>query len=470
MIIPLIGQLTVKATNEAMQQFQNVHFFVYEGVNGRRIKTAAQEGFEVGATPGSGDGTAIKIWSGGGNNVVSAFGASTSTIYNALSSLGTLGGVCNFITETSISGTAHLFFTIASGAKAYFYPAGGAITEITDGDFPANNSLTLTGPFVHFAGFNGIMCTNGEFYHSDLNSASGWTSTAKLTAQAQPDPGVAAILYRDYVILFGQRTYEPHYNAGNASGAVISRIAGAQRNVGLINQYAVVPFMDTIAWAGTQAGVGVFMMDGLEPKRISTAPVEPVIRNAVASTRLHVLTSWGRPRLLVVSSANDSDGFIYDPYTGMWTYTASGTSLNITQADNVQSSAVHHSTVFLGANNDGKWYRNSNLGAANVVLRTDFMDFGTGKKKTANSMRILGDSQGASVTVSVKWTDVNGGTYGPSTAKTIVVGSSTPSLLESITNLGTFRRRSFELSWDGSGSNVMQALESIEIDLEPCDL
>jgi hypothetical protein len=467
MIVPLIGQLTVKTVSGAMQQFQNVHFFAYEGLNGRRIKTAAQEGFEVGATPGSGNGTAIKVWSGGGNNVVSAFGDTNSTIYNALSSLGSITGTAKFITETSISGTANIFIT--TGLKGYFYPSGGAITEITDGDFPANNSLTLTGPFVHFSGFNGIMCTNGEFYHSDLNSASGWTSTAKLTAQTQPDPGVAAIQHRDFIILFGQKTYEPHYNAGNASGAVISRVAGAQRQVGLINQYAVVPFMDTIAWAGTQAGVGVFLMDGLEPKRISTAPVETVMRNAVSTTRLHVLTSWGRPRLLVVSSANDNDGFLYDPYTGMWTYTSFG-AINITQADTVQSSAVHHATVFVGANNDGKWYRNSNVGASSVILTTDFMDFGTGKRKTANSMRILGDSQGSSVTVSVKWTDVDGGTYGPSTAKTIVVGSSTPSLLESITNLGTFRRRSFELTWDGSTTGAMQALESIELDLEQCDL
>ena len=475
--IPLVGQITSADVSTAQQTFKNVHFIPYDNpATGKKtIHCASLEVYENSNTPGSGseDGTAIRVWSGNSNAIVTAFGATNSTIYSGGSSLGSITGICNFITESVVSGTATLFMTSASN-KGYYYPSGGSITEITDTDFPAKQTpaRTITGSFVHFDGFNGIMCTDGTFWHSDVNSASSWTSTATIEAQDQPDAGVAAIKYRNYIILFGKSSYEPHINTGNAAGAVVSRVSGAARKVGLINQYAVTQIGDNIAWCGTQNGVGVFMLDGMEPRRISTFPVETRLRQKTGTARLHVLSSWGRAKLLLTfeSSLNQS-GYLYDPDTGLWSEWRSQNGY-ITQGDSLQLDSSTYGCFFVGANGDRSYRRNSNTGSGGSEIYTSFLDFGTSNRKRMLSVSVVGHSfLGTQGSVYVGYLDKSynfPSAYpnGYSDPRQFVLSGSGTRENPRIYRWGTFVSRSFYVTWSGLSAGNLFALEALEIEYE----
>lgn len=477
--IPLVGNITARDPASAAptlrisdQFFQNVMFTQFENGGERTTYVSAQEGLSAHpSAPGAGsnNGSAVKVWTGFGNAIVSAFGSTNSTIYVNTTSLGAITGKAGYISETvNASGTPTLFIT-SEGNRGYYYENGGALTEITDVDFPPKQTpaRTITGNFVHFAGFSGIMCTDGTFWHNDFNAPASWSSSASLAAQDQPDAGVAAIRKGDYIILFGQNTYEPHQNTGNAAGSVLSRVQGAARNVGLINQYSLVPFLDSVAWVGTQNGVGVFIMDGLEPRRISTRPIEMALRasnwGALNFVRLHVLTCWGTPRLwLVVRDLPDAKrGFVYDPFTDRWTVLEITTA--VTQADTVQipGGGGVVSSVVVGNNANGRYSQNSLLGQLDPVVQTKALDFGTQKRKVLKSLRLVGESE-VSTQVSVSWSDDDYASF--STARLLTL--STTRVFPITWRCGEFRRRAFKISWADSVSEKLLRLEAIELEYE----
>ena len=171
-------------------------------------------GFATHTTPATGNiGTAIRIWlgQGTGDSVITAFGGSNSTIYNGITSIGTLTGVARDITETSATGTTTLVIPCENG-NAYYYPDGGSMTQISDGDFPSTN----IGTFAHMDGYAFIMTSGGDIYNSDLSSISAWTSTNFISAQNSTDQGVGLMRYKNLILAFGTESCEMFWNAGNA--------------------------------------------------------------------------------------------------------------------------------------------------------------------------------------------------------------------------------------------------------------
>ena len=93
-------------------------------------------GFALLNTPATGNpGSAVYIWAGKGTgtDVITAFGATNSTVYNGLTTLGTTTGKVTDINDTLVGTTANLVMVTDSNT-AYYYPDGGALTQITDGD------------------------------------------------------------------------------------------------------------------------------------------------------------------------------------------------------------------------------------------------------------------------------------------------------------------------------------------------
>ena len=110
-------------------------------------------------------------YSGGAIPVFSVSNISTAKVRIYDNSGTQIGGdisnayYCTSLTETKISGVAHLVAYIHDNAiptviRAYYFPEGGAWTEITDADFPPNfgTPVSLIGDPIHQ---NGVMISNG---------------------------------------------------------------------------------------------------------------------------------------------------------------------------------------------------------------------------------------------------------------------------------------------------------------------
>lgn len=101
-------------------------------------------GFATGITSGSAAvGKALMIWTGQGTGtkVISAFGATNSTIYDSTTSLGAITGYATGITETLISGEAT--FTVTSSDNTAWYATSTAVTAAVTftGDTHTNTTI-----------------------------------------------------------------------------------------------------------------------------------------------------------------------------------------------------------------------------------------------------------------------------------------------------------------------------------------
>ena len=226
-------------------------------------------------------GTSVEVWKVIAVNTVVQVGGDISTTNN-----------CLFLNDTAISGTANLtgvFVDSSTSLKeVWYFPEGGAWTQITDGDFPPNQGtpLPITPYIAHMDGYMFVMCVNGQIWNSDINSLANWTATSFLTANAGPDGGVGIARYKDYIVGFGKKTVQFFYNAGNPVGSPLSPVANSTINIGAlpvwsttgINNIKVVG--DTVYWIGIDGNTGkkgIYRLNGMHAEKVSNQTVEKLL-------------------------------------------------------------------------------------------------------------------------------------------------------------------------------------------------
>jgi hypothetical protein len=140
------------------------------------------------------------IWTGNNSIAVAPYLSGTNLrVYDTAGNLiaDTIAGITSApqirITETIISGVAYLTIVAAKASDSkvhawYVAAGGGAWTEITDVDFPSNQTPALTpvGALIHMDGYAFIQDKNGNIWNSDLNSLSSWSATSYINAQSLP--------------------------------------------------------------------------------------------------------------------------------------------------------------------------------------------------------------------------------------------------------------------------------------------
>lgn len=294
-----------------------------------------------GLTPQAGSiGNDILVWTGASNKIISAFGATNSSIYDSASQLVTnavdttkITGKARSITETKISDVATL--TIAStDSTAWYYQPAGTVTKISDVDFPGNAGFTTVGGFAHIDGYACIATTDGKLWNSDVNSVVNWTSTSFLSANSYPDAGIAVIRKGDKLMYFGTESIQFFSNPGNTSGSPFSRVEPLTLKIGALSADAIVDVKGAVFWAGSspQGGIAIYSY-GDGPKRVSTPELESIFLLAGTSNISLTATTWfGRNFVLVQASTitfayciEDPGWFEVSSQTPLW-YKATGVS------------------------------------------------------------------------------------------------------------------------------------------------
>lgn len=268
-------------------------------------------GFASLNTPQSGSvGNAIMVWTGqgSGTKVISAFGATNSSIYDGTTQLVTNNGTTSIITgkataitETSISNTPTLVIS-SSDNTAWYYQDAGTVTKISDAQFPGNAGLTLAGTFAHLDGYAFIMDTQGSLWGSDLNSVTSWTASNVIPCNSYPDKGVGCVRVGSKIMAFGTETVQFFANTGNPSGSPLQRIEEMTIKVGCVNAASITSMGNDVYWAGSspEGGVSVYGYSGQGLRKISFPEIDRILVIAGASNiSLSSIKIYGRSFILV---------------------------------------------------------------------------------------------------------------------------------------------------------------------------
>jgi len=200
-----------------------------------------------------------------GSQVYSVASTGISTL---LGSIVTASGMVSMTTDGNdiqiVDGTANGWLVNVST---------GALTAITDGDFPGGVTNAFLDGFVLFNEPG-----TGKLWATEGYNAGSIDPLSFATAEGLPDDLVAITVDHREVWLFGEQSTEVWYNAGTA-GFPFARINGAFLEHGCAAAFSVAKIDNTVFWLGQDdkgAGV-VWRADGYTPRRISTHDVETAI-------------------------------------------------------------------------------------------------------------------------------------------------------------------------------------------------
>lgn len=425
------------------------------------------------------NGTAVMNWSGqgAGDSAVTAEGTVNSTMYQTdiqggtHTSRGAITGLGQFISELKIAGTAYfVVISNASSGRTWYFPDGGALTEITDVDFPPKQTpaRTITGNFVHLNDFSFVMCTDGSIWNSDYRSISSWTSTSYIETAGSPDNGVGILRYGELIAAFSKNTIEFFKNTQNPVGSPLSKV-GQTINIGVVNQYAMVNFRDTCAFVSTvgQYENGIYILEGQAPKKISDQYVDYLLANkAYSNMRLHTIYNRQRQLLMLTfADGSTSEVVVYDPDVTKWCFWDFDSDLGIggvpKQVASYWDSVAGVPRSVLTAVDSGVIINDGFI--TGFTIQTPKTNFGTDRRKFLKKLSVIGDQNPNMNNITVSWADNDFATF--STGRVIAPASDTK---KSLYRCGTFRERAFRIAVAAPVTTpyLPTRLQALELDYE----
>ena len=374
-----------------------------------------------GSTPGvlsfvTSAGTATEIWRPDGASSASQIGSDIATT-----------DACLFLVDTSVSGVSNITGVFRDSTsllkEAWFFPEGGAWTQITDGDFPPNQGtpLPITPYIAHLDGYMFVMCDNGQIWNSDINSLANWTSTSFITANEFPDGGSGIARYKDYIVGFGSASIQFFYNAGNATGSPLSPVANSTINIGAVRVSGkVAPTIreigNTVYWIGrdaTTAKLGVYRFNGLQAEKVSNQTVDQFLNpdDAVITGICGGFSLGGLQHVMFYSGSSVAYNICYCIDNNFWwTIKLALQSSSIKGiASTIRLSEVE--TIFNQYTNADDIYRFRTDGTTadhttepSMIVRTQGLDFDTDEHKFVSEIWLDADTQ-ASGTATLECSD-----------------------------------------------------------------
>lgn len=152
--------------------------------------------------------------------------------------------------------------------------ATNAFAPITSGDFYGSRRVDyLNGRF--------IFCRPGtqQFYESNIEDALSFNPLYFASAERSPDALLAPIVDHGEVLLFGQNSVEVWSPADNGNNLPLARNDSAVIEVGTDAPFSIQRMNGSVFWLGRDrnGSIGVYMMNGYNPQRVSTRAVEEAL-------------------------------------------------------------------------------------------------------------------------------------------------------------------------------------------------
>lgn len=404
-------------------------------------------------------GRGVYFWK---NSVFSIFG---SSLYQdgvlkatGLSTGGLTSGNGVYAFSEILGAAPKLIF--GNGDKTYAYDFTTGITpdlHTIDIDFPA---VTVKG-IAYLNGATYVMQPQAVIWGSKVNSVSvagDWDPLNFISAQIEPDPGVALNKQLVYVVAFNTWSTEIFFDAGNPTGSPLAPVQGSKSSYGCANQDSVQRIDDVLFWVATNqtACLQVVMMDQLGVGVISTAPIDRLLRDVDYSLMYSWQLKFDGHSFYGITFKNSNLTLVFDVSTKRWFQwtDANGNYFPIV-ASTYDSSGRR---VFQHATNGRLYYASTayykDLNDPIVVdIYTPIFDAGTRRRKQLGMLEIVGDQIEGSV-LQARCSDDDYKTW--SQFREIDLSVAKPTL----PNCGTFVKRAYNFRHN---KDCFFRLEAVEV-------
>jgi hypothetical protein len=374
------------------------------------------------------------------------------------------GGVITEVIMTSY-GSGYLYaptVTFAGGGSAAtgtavlnFFPTGG----LNPGAVFLDSYVVVSTP-------------SGRVYTSNVGNPAIWNPLDYVTAEAEPDQSTGIAKHLNYVLDYGQWSLEFFYDAANATGSPLSPAPSYRIEIGCPNGDSIVSFEQSVIWIGSSRaeGYGVFMLDGVSPKKVSDEYIDRILGNSNLSYVTAYVVKFNGHMFYVLSLHDLNVTIVYDISQQAW---VQWTTYAIGNADSgvpgVYAEQYFRPSYYAG--NAGKYYvlddDNGTLyimsdlyysdAGAPIYYRsvTSIIDNDTTRRKFYQRVEIVGDKVGA--TMNIRRSDDDYQNWSP--YRTVDLSKTRPQIYQT----GQARRRAWEFLCT---ENVPLRLEAAEIDLE----
>lgn len=403
---------------------------------------------------GTANGAGAFNWRG---DVYCIFG---SVLYRNGASVGTgldtSNGVYRF--AACLGATPRMQF--GNGVKAYNYTVAGGVVLISDGDFPT----AFVKGWAYLDGTTYVGTAAATIQGSDINDPINWDPLNVLTAQIEPDAGVAMSKQLVYVVFFKQWTTEIFYDAGNSTGSPLGTVQGAKVSYGCAHQDSVQSMDDALYWLSTNrsASYQVIKLEGLKAEIISNPAIDRLLDTFDLTTIYSFVLKDIGHKFYVLTSVTSNLTIAYDLTERIWhqwtdvngnyfpfiaaTYNSSGQSI------------LQHAT-------NGKLYLvdNSYYDDAGDLITVDIytpnFDGGTNRRKQLNVMKFIAYQVPGSV-LQVRCNDNDYGAGKWTNFRNVDLSKKQPQLA----NCGSFVRRAYNFRHQKAVQFGMQAVE-LQLDI-----
>lgn len=405
---------------------------------------------------GSGYVTAPTITIGTAWTANTAFTKNQQVYYNGQLFTVTVAGTTSTTPPTDTSGNP---FTDGTATLQWAGIAATA-TALLNG-FPT--SSTVVPGAAYFDTYIFVMTSDGKIWNSEPNNPTNWDALNFITAEAEPDNGVALAKHLNYLIAFGQWSTEFFYDAGNTVGSPLLPNQTFRLEFGCANGDSVVEMEQTVVWVGVGQNTGrmVLMLDGTRPVQVSDASIERILNNStLTDVRAYSLKVAGH-YFYVLNLLNDDMTLVLDVKSKQWSIWTSYLNGQETILDGVFYTSYNNKAYSLD-NLDGKLYNISedsysdDAGPIQFRIRTNLIDANSTKRKFISRLEIVGDKIGS--TLRIRHTDDDYNNW--SQYRNVDLNTNRSVLYQN----GSFRRRAYEFF---NTDDVPLRLQACEVDVDP---
>ena len=170
-------------------------------------------------------------------------------------SLGTISGSnrVSMATNTTVDGVTTICIVVPGGSGYVFKAPANTLTQITDPDYIASDTVTFYGGYYVFTPTNGL-----NYFISNLNDPLTFDALDTGTAEIDPDLIVTTHVNHGELAVIGERTVEFHKSVGG-SDFPIQRISGAILQKGCYAKHTVIDFDNSFVFvaAADTAIIGI---------------------------------------------------------------------------------------------------------------------------------------------------------------------------------------------------------------------
>ena len=371
-----------------------------------------------------------------------------------------IGNVANsgmYTFSASLGATPTLF--IKNTTNAYVWD-DATLTAVADPQYP---STTVPGS-AYLDATTYVMTEAAAIQGSDLNDPINWDVLNTITAQIEPDAGVAIAKQLVYVVVLKEWTTEVFYDAANPTGSPLGTVQGAKVSYGCVNGASVQSIDDILLWVSTtrSAQAQVIMMQGLKAEVVSTPPIERLIDNVSFTTMYSWLIKDEGHTFYVFTSVEANVTLVFDIRERAWfQWTDSSGNYFPICASSYRTAGQQHLVQHISNGKvylvDREYYTDAGTGIP-VNVYTPNWDAGLDRNKQCTMLRVLADQQTGS-TLYVRTNDEDYAADKWTKFRPVDLGMKRPFLA----NLGTFRRRAHNFYHN---SNTPLRLKAIDLQLD----